>query len=190
MTKVDNPSTAYSGPPPLAQGRLLSGWDCRVRFAYFANAKCTGRNDIVDWDCHSLTASQWHYYLRLPQSLYSLCKCKTYATQWKNNPSVRLSSDTSLCTKEAAKGDEIPTDINVLCCRKMYTAEWQDTRDCHSIASTIFANAKRTQHNDATTIVYDTPHDVKVMTLDLCDYCASMSCRQELSNVWAASPMR
>ena len=22
--------------------------DCHVRFAYFANAKCTGRNDIVD----------------------------------------------------------------------------------------------------------------------------------------------
>ena len=106
--------------PPLHQWGFYKDWDCHGQPNGFP------RNDIVDWDCHSLTASQWHYYLRLPQSLYSLCKCKTYATQWKNNPSVRLSSDTSLCTKEAAKGDEIPTDINVLCCRKMYTAEWQD----------------------------------------------------------------
>ena len=37
------------------------------------------------------------------------------------NPSVNY-VDTSLCTKEAQK-DEILTDINVLCCRKMYTAE-------------------------------------------------------------------
>lgn len=41
----------------------------------------------------------------------------------------------------------------------------------------LFANAKRTQRNDTTTIVYDPPHDVKVMTLDLYDYCSSISCR-------------